>query len=127
MGGCQLDGDATFAKPLSTASVDTTYSFSGTLSGCLGTFPDTGGTVSAGQPIAIGGLTYQPVDTPTLSGGCSNSDTSGAAFVDWGGGRYSVIDYSTTGAAALVALTGSFRSGIGSAGIQGFIGHGNYQ
>jgi hypothetical protein len=174
VGGCQLDGNANFAKPLTTSSVTTTYDFKGTLSNCQGSFSDKGGTVSAGQPITIGGVAYQPIDHPTLTGGCTNSDTSGTGFIDWGNGKYSVISYSTKGAAAAVALTGTFKSGsvtltsvgtdasgnhttiteplayggdytggplafqpadptacngagVATAGIHGFIGHGNYQ
>src|SRR4051794_613810 len=112
VGGCQLDGTANFAKPLTApGSVTTTYDFSGALTNCQGSFSDKGGKVSAGQPIVIGGVTYQPLNSPTLTGGCTNSDTSGLSFVDWGGGKYSVIDYSTKGAAAAVALTGTFKSG----------------
>lgn len=173
VGGCTLDGDASFAKPLSVASVTTTYSFSGTLSNCQGTFAEKGGTVSAGVPVTIGGVQYQPVDSPSLTGGCANSDTAGTAVVLWDNGKVSVISYTTKGAAAAVALTGTFKSaqtftsvatdangthttiapplayggdhaggplafeppdptacngaGVGTAGIQGVIGHGNYQ
>jgi hypothetical protein len=111
VGGCQLDGNADFVKPLTTTSVTTAYSFSGALTNCVGTFSDKSGTVSAGKPITIGGVAYQPLDTPSLTGGCTNSTTSGTAFVDWGAGKFSAITYSTTGAAAAVALTGTFKSG----------------
>lgn len=177
VGGCTLDGKANFAKPLTApASITTTYDFKGTLANCQGTFSDAGGTVSAGQNIVIGGVAYNSLGRPSLTGGCTNSTTSGKSFVDWGGGKYSVIDYSTTGAAAAVVLTGTFESGsvtlksvavdpqtglpvstltvplayggdytggplafeppdptacngagVSSAGIQGVIGHGNYQ
>jgi hypothetical protein len=111
-GGCQLDGNATFDKPLTTASVTTGYSFAGTLSNCDGTYADKGGAVSAGRTITIGGVAYQPLDQPSLTGGCSNSTTSGTAFVDWGAGKYSAIKYTTSGAAALVTLTGTFQKSV---------------
>jgi hypothetical protein len=173
VGGCQLDGNADFAKPLTTTSATTAYSFKGALTNCTGTFSDKAGTVSAGKTITIGGVDYQPLDTPTLTGGCTNSDTTGTGFIDWGGNKFSAISYSTKGAAAAVALTGTFKSGsvtltsvgvdangnhttitvplayggdytggplafqpadptacngagVATAGIHGFIGHGNY-
>lgn len=174
IGGCELDGTANFAKPLTTNSVTTSYDFNGTLSTCNGSYPETGGTVEAGQTITIGGVAYQSLGAPSLTGGCTNSTTSGLAFVAWNNGKYSEISYSTTGAAAAVGLTGNFKSGsltltsvavdangnhttisvplayggdyaggalafepadptacngagVSTAGIQGFIGHGNYQ
>jgi hypothetical protein len=111
VGGCQLDGTANFGTGLGATAKNFTYDFAGKLSGCQGTFSDAAGNVSAGQPITIGGVAYRPLDQPTGNGGCSNSDTSGTAFVDWGAGRYSVISYTTKGAAAAVALTGTFKSG----------------
>jgi hypothetical protein len=111
IGGCVLDGDADFSKGLTTTAQDFNYSFAGTLANCQGSFGDAGGTVSAGKPITIGGIAYKPISTPTGNGSCVSSTTSGDAFVDWGGGKYSVIEYDTTGAAAAVALTGSFKSG----------------
>lgn len=111
IGACQLDGNADFVTPLTTTSVTTAYSFSGGLTNCTGSFSDKTGTVSAGKPITIGGIAYKPLDTPSLTGGCASSTTKGTAFVDWGAGKYSAISYSTTGAAAAVALQGTFKSG----------------
>lgn len=111
IGACQLDGNADFVTPLTTASVTTAYSFSGALTNCTGSFSDKSGTVSAGKPITINGVAYQPLDTPSLTGGCASSTTNGTAFVDWGAGKFSAISYSTTGAAAAVALQGTFKSG----------------
>jgi hypothetical protein len=127
IGGCQLDGTANFAKPLTApGSVTTTYDFSGALTNCQGSFSDKGGTVSAGQPITVNGVQYQPLNAPSLTGGCTNSDTSGKAFVDWGGGKYSVIDYTTKGAAAAVALTGTFEGGSASLTSVGVDANGNH-
>src|SRR5436305_15214993 len=78
IGGCQLDGTANFAKPLTApGSVTTSYDFSGTLTNCKGTYSETGGNVTAGQPIVIGGVTYQPLNSPSPTGGCTHSDTTG--------------------------------------------------
>ncbi|MDX6641602.1 MAG: hypothetical protein QOF12_2613 [Solirubrobacteraceae bacterium] len=175
-GGCQLDGTANFSKGLSTTAQNFNYDFGGTLSSCAGSYSDKSATVSAGQPITIAGVAYRPLDQPTGNGSCASSTTAGTAFVQWDNGTFSAIKYSTTGYAALVALTGSFLTGsvtltsvavdpltglpvstrivslayggdyaggpvafeppdptactgagVTSAGIQGFIGHGNYQ
>lgn len=175
IGACQLDGTANFSKGLGTTAQDFNYDFGGTLSNCNGTFAEKGGKVSAGQPIVIGGVAYQPLDQPKGNGSCASSTTSGTAFVAWDNGTFSAIGYDTSGAAAAVALTGSFKSGsvtltsvgvdangnhtqttvplayggdysggplafeppdptactaatgVTTAGIQGLIGHGNYQ
>lgn len=174
VGGCVLDGTADFSKGLTTTAQDFDYSFAGTLANCTGSFAEKGGTVSAGKPITLAGVAYRPVDQPVGNGSCTSSTTSGKAFVQWDTGKFSVIDYSTTGYAAAVALTGSFDAGsillasvatdqagqplstrtvaldyggdysggpvafeppdptacagagVTTAGIQGFIGHGNY-
>ena len=176
VGFCQLDGTANFGTGLGTVAKDFTYDFGGTLSNCKGSFSDAGGKVSAGRPIVIDGVAYRPLDQPKGNGSCASSDTSGTACIDWGAGKYSAISYTTKGAAAAVALTGTFKSGnvtltsvapdpatgqpttktiplayagdysggplafeppdptacnapagVTTAGIQGVIGHGNYQ
>lgn len=176
IGGCALDGEASFSKGLGTTAQDFDYSFHGTLSNCQGSYSVKGGTVSAGEKITIGGVDYRPLSQPSGNGSCVSSETSGKAFVAWDNGTYSVIDYDTTGYAAAVGLTGSFdggsvtlqsvavnpetgqpastktialagggdyaggplafeppdptacstATGVTVAGIQGFIGHGNY-
>jgi hypothetical protein len=176
VGGCALNGTASFSKGLGTTAQDFDYSFSGTLANCTGSFAEKSGTVSAGKQIIIGGVAYRPLSQPKGNGSCSSSTTTGDAFVAWDNGKYSVIAYDTTGYAAAVALTGSFDSGsvtlqsvavdpltglpastrtvplsyggdyaggplafeppdptacagtgVTTAGIQGVIGHGNYQ
>jgi hypothetical protein len=113
-GVCQLDGSASFSKGLGTTPQDFQYSFSGTLSGCQsspGQPAVTGGDVSAGRTITIGGVTYQePIGTG--NGSCASSTTAGTAFVQWAGGGLTIVSYSTTGAAALVGLTGSVLDSI---------------
>jgi hypothetical protein len=44
---------------------------------------------------------------PTGNGSCGSSTTSGTAVVQWGDGTTTVIQYSTTGAAAAVNLQGT--------------------
>jgi hypothetical protein len=141
-GGCQLDGNAKFSNPLTvnqpTPSVAApigvppsnnlvdvawgapfSYSFDGALSNCQAansSGPDSSapasGTIYAGEPIKIGGTTYDnPFAAPTGTGGCTGSNTSGTAIVVWADNSLSVIDYSTTGALAAVGLTGNFRTG----------------
>lgn len=108
VGGCQLDGTAAFTPGLSNTAQNFQYGFSGSLSGCQSSeagAPATG-SVSAGQPVTIGGQQFQePI--PTGNGGCSNSTTSGTAIATWADGTQTVISYSTTGAAAAVHLEGA--------------------
>ena len=125
-GACQLDGQANFHPGPALSSAPFAYDFNGTLTNCgdstsgpagLGA---TTGTISAGQPITIGGVTYQePV--PTGSGSCGTGDTSGVAFVHWSDGTDTVIQYTTKSAAAGVYLDGTviasytFTSGTNTA------------
>lgn len=112
IGACVLDGTADFSKGLNTTAQAFNYSFGGTLSNCNGSFSDKTGTVSAGKTITIGGVAYSPLDNPTGNGSCTSSTTAGTAFIAWDtAGKYSAISYTTTGYAAAVALTGSFKSG----------------
>ena len=118
VGGCQLQGTASFSPGLSASSQPFSYGFTGNLTGCKSsdsTAPATG-TVSAGEVInekvtnSVTGATdtvgYQePVSTGT--GGCASSTTSGTALTTWADGSTTVLKYSTTGAAAAVELSGS--------------------
>lgn len=118
-GGCQLAGDASFSPGLGATAKNFNYSFAGNLTGCNSTIAGSpaSGTVEAGKTVTVtypdadglGGthtVTYQePV--PTGNGGCTNSTTAGYAIVRWTGGGTTVIKYTTSGAAAAVALTGS--------------------
>jgi hypothetical protein len=64
---------------------------------------------SAGAQTAT--FNYQePV--PAGSGSCGSSTTSGTGFVAWGDGTQTAFSYSTTGAAAAVALQGQVIAGI---------------
>jgi hypothetical protein len=98
--GCQLTGTANFDTPLSgTVSGNFTYSFGGTLTNCQSSNGGpASGTVFAGQ----NGLNHS-----TGTGSCQTSTTAGESVVQWADGKTSVIKYTTSGAAAAVALTGS--------------------
>jgi hypothetical protein len=107
-GGCQLQGTANFSPGLGANAQDFTYNFGGNLTSCQSNesgSPATG-TVSAGQAVTIGGQQFQePV--PTGNGACSSSTTNGIAIATWADGTQTVIQYSTSGAAAAVNLQGT--------------------
>jgi hypothetical protein len=113
VGGCQLNGTASFTPGLGATAQDFNYSFDGSLSGCRSsdaTAPSAG-TVSAGEVVSINGLQYQePV--PTGHGGCSSSTTAGTAIATWADGTQTVINYSTSGAAAAVSLQGTVAPSV---------------
>ena len=123
-GGCQLQGNGSFSPGLGATAKNFTYSFAGNLTGCNSTTAGApaSGTVEAGKTVAVDlpntdGTTgthtvhYQePV--PTGNGGCSNSTTAGIAIAKWADGTTTVIKYSTSGAAAAVALTGSVQPSV---------------
>ena len=121
-GGCQLDGNAAFSPGLTSASKAFSYSFSGALTGCQSSVAGspTSGTVDAGKAYNV---TYTDPTTgvshtvtyeldPTGTGGCSNSTTNGVAVVTWADGTTTVLQYSTTGAAAAVNLSGSVLASV---------------
>lgn len=107
-GGCLLQGTASFSPGLSTSSQPFGYSFTGKLSNCQSSVANApaSGTVTAGEPITIGGVTYQEPPA-TGSGGCASSTTAGTAFVQWADGTLTIVKYTTTGAAAAVVFQGS--------------------
>jgi hypothetical protein len=122
-GGCQLQGTANFSPGLGATSQAFTYSFAGDLSGCQSTVAGspTAGTVQAGKTItqqvlnsttgATDTVTYQ-APLATGNGGCASSTTQGTAIVTWSDGTATVIDYSTTGAAAAVNLSGTVAPSV---------------
>ena len=112
---CTLNGQANFSTPLGTTAHDFTYGFTGTLSGCSAgdaAAPGLPGSstvtakISAGSPVTVGTVTYQE-PTATGNGSCGSSTTAGKALVQWSDGAITVIDYTTTGAAAAVGLKGT--------------------
>jgi hypothetical protein len=112
-GGCQLDGTANFATGLGTTAQDFQYSFNGILSNCQSSESGApaSGTVSAGEVVTINGIQYrEPVSTG--NGSCGSSTTQGTAIVTWADGTNTVVGYTTSGAAAAVALQGTVLSSI---------------
>ncbi len=120
VGGCQLQGTASFTPGLGSTSQPFSYAFTGNLTGCQSSQSGvpTSGTVSAGQTLteqvhnsltgATDTVTYQePV--PTGSGGCASSTTSGESLATWADGSTTVVSYTTTGAAAAVTLSGTVQ------------------
>jgi hypothetical protein len=120
VGGCQLQGTASFSPGLNSSSQSFSYGFTGSLTGCQSTQAGapTSGTVSAGQTLteqvlnsttgATDTVTYrEPV--PTGTGSCGSSTTSGESLAAWADGSSTVVLYTTTGAAAAVQLSGSVQ------------------
>jgi hypothetical protein len=119
-GGCQLQGNASFSPGLNSSSQPFSYGFTGNLTGCQSSQSGApaSGAVSAGQTLteqvhnsvtgATDTVTYQE-PTPTGTGGCASSTTSGEALVTWADGSTTVLSYATTGAAAAVDLSGSVQ------------------
>ena len=118
LGGCQLAGTANFSPGLNASSQAFSYNFSGNLTGCQSSQSGvpTSGTVAAGQTLTETVLdsstntnvsqTYRE-PSPTGSGSCGSSTTSGEALATWSDGSTTVVSYSTTGAAAAVNLSGT--------------------
>src|SRR5438270_3538877 len=105
-GGCQLHGTASFSPGLTNTAQNFSYSFTGSLTNCQSSSggPATG-TVSAGT----NGL---PV--PTGNGSCGSSTTSGIAVAQWADGTTTVVQYTTSGAAAAVSLQGTVIGSVTS-------------
>jgi hypothetical protein len=99
-GGCQLHGTANISPGLSNNAQDFSYSFSGALSNCQSS--TIGAPTNGGVFAGTNGL---PV--PSGNGSCANSTTSGIAVVQWADGSTTVVQYTTTGALAAVALQGT--------------------
>jgi hypothetical protein len=113
-GGCHLQGSASFSPGLNSSSKPFNYSFAGQLSSCQSNqagSPATG-SVEAGKvyTASTGEQFQEPVSSGT--GGCTNSTTNGTAIVTWADGTVTVVQYSTTGAAAAVHLTGQVVASV---------------
>jgi hypothetical protein len=107
-GGCQLQGTASFTPGLNSSAQPFSYSFHGNLTSCQSTEAGApaSGTVTAGEAVTIGGQQFQePVASG--NGGCESSTTNGTAIVTWSDGTQTIVQYSTTGAAAAVHLQGT--------------------
>ena len=109
-GECQLKGTASFSPGLNTTSQPFTYSFSGDLTGCRSTEAGSpaSGRVQAGGTYtdpATGKAYVMPNSTGT--GSCGSSTTQGLSLITWADGTRTLIQYTTSGAAAAVVLQGS--------------------
>jgi hypothetical protein len=114
-GGCQLQGTANFSPGLNNNSQNFTYSFGGDLTSCQSnqSGSPTSGNVEAGKvqtDPATGEQFQEPVATGT--GSCASSTTNGIAIVTWADGTQTVVQYSTTGAAAAVHLSGTVIASV---------------
>lgn len=108
-GGCHLQGNASFNPGLNSSSRAFSYSFAGQLTSCQSNqagAPATG-SVEAGKVYTdpSGEQFQEPLSSG--QGGCTNSTTSGTAIANWADGTITVIQYTTTGAAAAVHLSGT--------------------
>jgi hypothetical protein len=117
-GECTLHGTAVFNPgPAADPAGVFKYKFSGDLSNCGDStggpagFGTVTGQISAGEVITIGGVQYQE-PTATGTGSCATGTTAGTAIVHWSDGKDTVIDYTTTSAAAGVALQGNAAPSI---------------
>jgi hypothetical protein len=120
-GECQLAGTAHFDPPGLTATGGSfTYNFSGALSSCNSNVSGapTSGTVAAGAAYTVTSsgtdtsgpwsVTYALPES-TGTGGCAQSQTQGVSIATWSNGT-TIVDYTTTGAAAAVELQGTVAS-----------------
>jgi hypothetical protein len=105
-GGCRLQGAANISPGLSNMAQNFTYSFTGNLTNCQ----SSSGGPSSGTVFA--GTNGLPV--PSGNGSCANSTTSGIAVVGWSDGTTTVVQYSTNGALAAVALQGTVIASVTS-------------
>jgi hypothetical protein len=106
-GGCQLKGTASFKPGLTATPGNFTYSFGGSLTGCMSNESNApgAGTVSAGQVLTFSGEKFQePV--PTGSGACEAGQTKGISITKWSTGAYTVIKYETNSVTGAVELDG---------------------
>jgi hypothetical protein len=105
-GGCQLHGTASIAPGLTGTAQNFSYSFTGALTNCQSSSTGpAGGTVFAGT---------SGLPRPTGNGSCDSSTTSGIAVTQWSDGTTTVIQYTTNGAAAVVALQGDVIASVTS-------------
>jgi hypothetical protein len=109
-GGCQLQGTANFSPGLTNNSQPFSYDFAGDLTNCQSNQAGSpaSGKVESGKVVtdpATGEQFQEPRATGT--GSCATSTTNGIAIVTWADNTQTVVQYSTTGAAAGVKLDGT--------------------
>lgn len=109
VGGCQLSATAEFAPPLKSADQPFSYELGGELSNCVSSEvgAPADAVVTAGKPgVTIQGVTFhQP--RPFGTGGCRAAAATGTLWTAWSDGTVTILDYSTTGVAAALSLTGT--------------------
>jgi hypothetical protein len=105
-GGCQLHGVANFSPGLTETAQNFAYNFTGSLTNCQSS---TGGPSSGTVFAGTSGL-----PAPSGNGSCVSSTTSGIAVVQWSDGTATVVEYSTSGALAAVALQGTVIASVTS-------------
>src|SRR5947209_1967412 len=105
-GGCQLHGTASFSPGLTNTAQNFSYSFTGSLTNCQSS---SGGPVTGTVIAGTNGL-----PTPTGNGSCGSSTTGGIAVAQWADGTTTVVQYTTSGAAAAVSLQGSVIGSVTS-------------
>jgi hypothetical protein len=105
-GGCQLHGTANISPGLTTTAQDFSYTFTGNLTNCQSS---SGGPASGTVFAGTNGL---PV--PSGNGSCESSTTNGIAVAQWADGTTTVVQYSTSGALAAVALQGTVIGSVTS-------------
>jgi hypothetical protein len=109
-GGCQLKGTASFSPGLNITSQPFTYSFAGDLTGCQSSeagSPATGRVQAGGTYTDPGSGKSYVMPSSTGTGSCGSSTTQGLALITWADGSRTIIQYTTSGAAAAVALQGT--------------------
>jgi hypothetical protein len=105
-GGCQLHGTANISPGLTNTAQNFNYSFTGSLASCQSS---SGGPASGTVFAGTNGL-----PTPSGNGSCGSSTTSGIAVAQWADGTTTVVQYTTSGAAAAVSLQGSVIGSVTS-------------
>lgn len=136
-GECQLDGTAAFSPngPGNLATFG--YSLTAALSSCNSSRAGapTQGAIAVGQVITVsvpitladgtttqGTAQYQePMasGTGTAPNSCGGSNTTGTGIIDWPDGTRTVVDYTTSSAAAAVSLEGVVVPGVDATLVQG--------
>ena len=100
-----IDPGTSLAETRTVTAVSGSGPYTETLSSPL-SFSHAAGAVVTGAHSGSASATYQE-PTPTGTGSCGSSSTSGTAIVKWADGTTTAVRFTTTGAAAAVNLTGS--------------------
>lgn len=96
-GGCRVKAHA-FVSGLTFVAKPFSYHYTGRLTGCAYTRKGApiAGTITAGEPIKIGGKTYQePI--PSGTGTCLSTNTTGYDFARWADGTQTIVKFETSG------------------------------